>query len=513
MVMEFLSPRELFNAAFSCKTLRGVVTTHMVVKSAIVHGRHAKRTMEELYALMTSHSIHVPSPLRLLRLSCGKRCEICCLGNVNFVRPRLGLFACWDCVTEWLTKAWNTKWVRYGRNENAYEAVFRNPRVAASGYGSKNYMLSQPTTDASGEPIGPIVCFDDVDKMVNHIGGFDDYFANVLGAPEPEAYNDFNNSFMEIDEMVKAASRGRERLKVERSQNRQKKKKEKIEKFLGDLSQLLDEPFRSEALTRGYSNCFDKFETGKMIVPFVNELLKPYIDAPSKMKPSILKEIAQMINEKFRLILDKNFLRLDFLSEDDAFERRLKESFNDHITSLDDLVKFGQFRHHWAGPYCGSYVDEKFISHLEKDSYIDALVHYLRDFLYVTLVPVMRECAKMLSQPSSNVLLDSSFRRDMAINIWYEGFSEIRDDLSLIRLKSFFLEKEDVVKRVWPALQEYDRWLNEKPMGEILDQGGWESQSRLHRAYQGAHRQYLLNRDFRSVFESKRMFGREWYWY
>ena len=67
-VMEFLPPRSLYNIALTSWSLREMVTTRMVVQSALIHGGHPKKTMEELAKLMKKHSIHPPSPLRLLRL-------------------------------------------------------------------------------------------------------------------------------------------------------------------------------------------------------------------------------------------------------------------------------------------------------------------------------------------------------------------------------------------------------------------------------------------------------------
>ena len=53
-IMEFLSPRQLFNLAFTCKTLRNFVTTKLVVCTSLIHGGHAKQTMAQLYKLMSS---------------------------------------------------------------------------------------------------------------------------------------------------------------------------------------------------------------------------------------------------------------------------------------------------------------------------------------------------------------------------------------------------------------------------------------------------------------------------
>ena len=108
LVMEFLSPRELFNTAFTCKGLRSKITTRVVVRSALIHGGYAKQIIEELHVLMSKESLFVPSPCRLLRLVNGKRCEFCSKNRVNHVHPGLGVFACWDCVTRGLTKPWKT---------------------------------------------------------------------------------------------------------------------------------------------------------------------------------------------------------------------------------------------------------------------------------------------------------------------------------------------------------------------------------------------------------------------
>eukprot|EP00986_Skeletonema_menzelii_P008535 scaffold3629_cov123-Skeletonema_menzelii.AAC.1 len=162
-----------------------MVTTKMVVQSALIHGGNAKRTMEELHELMSNHSIHVPSPLRLLRLANGKRCEFCFTSGTNHVRPGLGVFACWECVVSgtnnrWnsynrhkrsssikLTKAWKTSWSRYSRKP-IYRTILSFPRVASNGYSSNHYFWSEPRSDASGERIGPIVTWGDVDDLCGY---------------------------------------------------------------------------------------------------------------------------------------------------------------------------------------------------------------------------------------------------------------------------------------------------------------------------------------------------------
>lgn len=143
IVMAFLHPRDLLHTAFTCKSLRDMVSTSMVIKSALVHGGHAKSTMEVVYALTSVYAMHIPSPLRLLRLVNGKVCEFCLNDKVNHARPGIGVFACWACVTSrttrskrqlirgTLTKPWKLSWVRYKKpptNLVKYNAIFEHDR-------------------------------------------------------------------------------------------------------------------------------------------------------------------------------------------------------------------------------------------------------------------------------------------------------------------------------------------------------------------------------------------------
>jgi len=165
-VMEFLPPRSLYNVALTCKSLREMVTTKMVVQCALIHGGHAKKTMEELYALMSNHSIHIPSPLRLLRLANGKRCEHCIKKTVNTLYSGLNIasFSCWDCLAKGddpVTRAWKTTWSRYWRNP-VYRVIFNHPRVTFRDKSKGNFLWIKDRLDAQGNKFGPIVRWKDM---------------------------------------------------------------------------------------------------------------------------------------------------------------------------------------------------------------------------------------------------------------------------------------------------------------------------------------------------------------
>jgi hypothetical protein len=73
----------------------------MVTHSPILHGGSVKRaTVKELHSLIKYGTIHVPSPLRLLRLCNGKRCESWHTKTVKHANQGLGTFLCNACLTK-----------------------------------------------------------------------------------------------------------------------------------------------------------------------------------------------------------------------------------------------------------------------------------------------------------------------------------------------------------------------------------------------------------------------------
>lgn len=122
-----------------------------------------------LYNLALAEKIHVPTALRTLRIATGYKCEFC-NHHQNAVHDwSFGTYACWDCIqstSKNLSKAWNTKWVRYRYNVK-YDKVFHHPRNAVSRlYGRKYYVWAQHR-EVAGERIGPIIAWEDIDGMVN----------------------------------------------------------------------------------------------------------------------------------------------------------------------------------------------------------------------------------------------------------------------------------------------------------------------------------------------------------
>lgn len=381
-VMSFLGPRELLCLSLTCKTMRDTVTTSIVVKSAMIHGGHAKKTIQELLPLMKNGSIFVPSPNRLLRLVNGKYCEVCYTKKTNFVRPGYGVFFCWECLTNKYTKQWKTGWARYRKDSKYKDALF-DSRVAPQGsYGSATpvkYLMTNHYLEGE-EKVGPIVRFDDIDAMVSNSDGIEDYFQTVLEAPEESEYQEFIDAYDECEGRAKKEEKARQQKREQSTAQSRGRKLEKARQIRDDLTKLLDERWRSEAMS-SYETTPSKWNGAIAFhIKFVNILLKPYIIAPSKMKKTILSEIAEEINTKFEKVVS-SFLSYDFLSEDNPFQSKLKAYVSQDLSTvklLCDPEKFG----YKFGRNCD------FFNLVWEDKLNKALAEiYSEDFAFVLLPP------------------------------------------------------------------------------------------------------------------------------
>ena len=85
----------------------GGIPVGTVVRTCLMSGGKAKKTMDKLCPLIKKRSIHPPSARRLLTLATGIFCEYCKNTTklydknnyVKFVRDPYGLHVCWRCVT------------------------------------------------------------------------------------------------------------------------------------------------------------------------------------------------------------------------------------------------------------------------------------------------------------------------------------------------------------------------------------------------------------------------------
>lgn len=462
----FLFIPTLSCAACVCTQTMGAVTTPMVVKSAMIHGGHARKSMEELHALMSTRALHVPSPLRLLRISNGKVCEFCLQDKVNHLRPGTAVFACWSCLTSkhdarryaahWatedadyregacsLTRPWNKGWARYRHNAAKYDAIFSHGRVAANMYGVKAYMWSHHRTDLSGERVGPIVAWGDVDRIERHFQSaeemtseaIDNYLASHLNAPSVERYDEFNTTFTAMVQRAERAAEERVERAAAKKDQTKITKAAKAEKICVDLTPLIDESFRGFAMKRAVNPWFQSKGAKLSTVPsicletsFIDALLKPYVITPSKMKKKVLVELAETINGKLRMIDQKGILAFEFLTDEDPFEKALKAYLRDKLPSVQALFDVRKIRVRRATTAGGSdcytnHVSPEFISLVESDKLFEAVAYMIGD-----ISPVLLTVEPSKSAAAGATKYDESALSKLAEYSWTSSLHKLKCD-------------------------------------------------------------------------------------
>jgi hypothetical protein len=95
IVMSMLNPREMLRLARCSKSLMNMVTHENVVRNTIMMGGHAKKSLKAILELLRDRKIFFPTPMRLLRVACGLKCEIPgCVKTVHTIRSHYGVFCC-----------------------------------------------------------------------------------------------------------------------------------------------------------------------------------------------------------------------------------------------------------------------------------------------------------------------------------------------------------------------------------------------------------------------------------
>lgn len=103
IVMSMLAPKEMLRLSCCSKSLMRMVNHETVVRNTIMLGGHSRNSLKGIMELLRNRKIFFPSPLRLLRVACGQRCEIPgCGKTVHTIRAHYGVFCCFRCVHAFL---------------------------------------------------------------------------------------------------------------------------------------------------------------------------------------------------------------------------------------------------------------------------------------------------------------------------------------------------------------------------------------------------------------------------
>jgi hypothetical protein len=180
-VVEFLNPKELHNLTLSCKASRDNLTTPIVIKNALLNGnKHAKTSIERVYAQVLANTILVPTAIRLLSLLTMKYCECCNIKAINFVSD-YGLALCLSCKKEHTSRI-EMKPAKLLRSELEMNDIIQHKDVNLIlhhfvkeqpnlGYYSRRipvyYVLDRPFFDENNKRVGPTITKSHLNEMLN----------------------------------------------------------------------------------------------------------------------------------------------------------------------------------------------------------------------------------------------------------------------------------------------------------------------------------------------------------
>jgi hypothetical protein len=141
--------------SFTCKELMERLTYDHVLRSSLYRGNATHRTsLESIVTICRSGKIYIPSPVRLLRLMNGRRCELpsCPYAQkIKYTSENFGLHICFDCIkTKTAGLNFNTK------RDRAWKPIVDHVRCASSDYSSRSFIWFNDYSHA-GERSGPII--------------------------------------------------------------------------------------------------------------------------------------------------------------------------------------------------------------------------------------------------------------------------------------------------------------------------------------------------------------------
>lgn len=259
---EFFEPQDLLRFVISSKDFFSLATYQVVVWISTVNGnQRTNRTVRYLLEQTRVGSIHLPSPLRVLRLVCVKRCEACNRRTLYNLPRYFGLAFCWDCLSELTDYVHPPQHRRHQRNIEWHDIVI-HPRVVAKkiqqprvsyprnerfNCNDRYCMLKHPFRASGGAPQGPLVTISDgklfVDKFrtFNQIDRFITH--NVHGAPL-DAYDELNNFIAQSRNIVSALEFKRHERMIRGKVSYRIQKYEAVKRLLVKLGSLVNERMR-----------------------------------------------------------------------------------------------------------------------------------------------------------------------------------------------------------------------------------------------------------------------------
>jgi hypothetical protein len=289
-----LTYMDLFSLVKTTKEMRSRLTHDHALTAVLLNaddkfGKNAKATIRNVLSLYGQGKIHKPSPMRLLRLANGKRCEFgppCDTPDARKVvktRPDWGLFCCWPHTVGASVEISLSK-----KSLKTWGATVGDPRTCQHSMSNKTFLWKKPMTAADGEKIGPITT-----------------------ATSPHDGSTPDATLVQLSQRLDREGRERARAAAAvRADARQKKKASKEQKVAAIDAQVK----RLAGDVRGVVGCRALLEQ-----------LDPLYLAPSKATPSKLKAIVDDVRDLYAAA-DAALGDFSFLDESNLRDALLKKA-------------------------------------------------------------------------------------------------------------------------------------------------------------------------------------------
>ncbi|CAJ1963755.1 unnamed protein product [Cylindrotheca closterium] len=179
ILFSFLDLRQLLLLACTSRGVEATLEYGHVVRATMLSGGYPQTSLERMLGPVRERKIWVPSPLRLLRVVCGKKCEVCNVPT-RYVCKAFALFLCENCLTK------STKLLRRNKQWRPYleaPGVMLGPRKGNRS--PHSFLISKPFEDKCGNRIGPLVTSEDIEAMEHRKGG--DAYSDDTSATEEVA--------------------------------------------------------------------------------------------------------------------------------------------------------------------------------------------------------------------------------------------------------------------------------------------------------------------------------------
>lgn len=267
------SVKDIQNVVIASKEMEKYLSVDLLVKTAMMQGGLPKMSIERLVHPMRSASIYPPSPLRLMRMLNGKRCEVC-FDDPNKARTNMprhirdghGTFTCWSCCRDLTGFVYKMPHFS-GLYEQETDFILNNPRTNAKHHGwrtsgvgfddsrraiiiataessgidhescfggyktrdQRNYLYRRQFIDRYGEVAGPIMTKDHFNELRTRLcciqgdhkreQEYQTFLKVVIGGPDKQdpRYNEFLFAYDNIKERSEDMQREREIKRISSS--------------------------------------------------------------------------------------------------------------------------------------------------------------------------------------------------------------------------------------------------------------------------------------------------------